>query len=119
MKISVQNVLIGVGAGAVDEVLEHLDETADTPRTEAFTRWTDLGRIALTALGYLGQAMNIMPEFAAPLAQSEVTLLTKSVGKKLRESLTTSSSVAPTHSNVQIPASPGRRVAWKPKAVRA
>jgi len=83
MRISILNVGIGVGAGAVDEGMEYLDEKQE--RTEPFKTWTDWSRVALTGLGYLGQAFNFFPAIAAPLAQSEVTLLTKSIGRVVRE----------------------------------
>lgn len=76
-RINVMDVVIGVGAGALDEGLERAD--AGAGRLEGFKAWHTWSRVALTALGYLGQAMNYWPAFAAPIAQSEVPLLTKSV----------------------------------------
>jgi hypothetical protein len=82
MRISITNVGIGVAAGALDEGMEFLDEKQG--RAEPFKCWTDWSRIALTALGYLGQGFNFFPRVSVPLAQSEVTLLTKSIGKVVR-----------------------------------
>ena len=82
MRISITNVGIGVAAGAMDEGMEYLDERQ--ARTEPFKTWTDWSRIALTALGYLGQGFNFFPRVTVPMAQSEVTLLTKSIGRVVR-----------------------------------
>ena len=82
MRIQLMNVVIGVGAGAVDEVMEWQDD--QNGRTEPFKKWTDWTRVGLCALGYLGQAFNFFPVIATPLAQSEVTLTTKSVAGIIR-----------------------------------
>lgn len=85
MRIEPIKVLVGVGAGGVDELLEWLDSRGETPRTEPFKTWTDWGRIGLTLVGYLGQAFNFWPNLTAPLAQSETPLLVKSIGRAIRE----------------------------------
>lgn len=85
VKINLTNVIVAVGAGAVDEVLEYMDGKATTPVDPMkFGGKVDYGRVGLTALAYLGQIFNIMPEYAGPLAQSETTLLTKTVGRIIR-----------------------------------
>ena len=84
-KINLTNVIVAVGAGAVDEVLEYMDGKATTPVDPmTFGGKVDYGRVGITALAYLGQIFNIMPEYAGPLAQSETTLLTKTVGRIIR-----------------------------------
>jgi len=85
MRISPMNIVVGVAAGGVDEVLEELDVRA--VRTEPFKNWTDWGRVAMTAIGYVGQGFNLFPRITAPLAQSSVTLLTKSIGRVVRNQM--------------------------------
>lgn len=92
MKIDMMNAVVGVSAGAVDGLLEWQDEEGG--RTEPFKTWTDWGRVVLCSLGYLGQAFNFFPKIAAPLAQSEITLVTKSVGKVIRTRAGTESMVS-------------------------
>lgn len=82
MRIDWMNVVVGVGAGGVDEVLAWQDEQQG--RTGAFKTWTDWGRLGITLLAYLGQATNMFPRLCYPLAQSEVPLLTKSVIQGVR-----------------------------------
>ncbi len=81
-RVNMKNVVVGVGAGAVDELLEWQDEK--NGRTEPFKKWTDWGRVLLTAFGYLGTIFDLAPDYTMPLAQSETTLLTKSVGQAIR-----------------------------------
>lgn len=75
MRIELTHVLVGVGVGGLDEVLERQD--ADNGRTETIKKWSTWSRAGLVALGFLGQAMDIMPREAAAVAQSELPLLTK------------------------------------------
>ena len=114
MRIQWMNTVIGVGAGALDEVMEMQDENAG--RIQPFKTWTDWSRIGLAAVGYLGQMFNFFPALAGPLAQSEVTLVTKTIGRAIRSRTATTSTVTRT----SMPATPananmsGRRVAWRP-----
>ena len=101
MRIDIGNIIVGVGAGVVDEVLEWQDEKAG--RTEPLKTWTDWGRIGLCAIGYLGQALNFFPRITAPLAQSEVTLATKSVSAIIRQKVGTTAAMV---SRPRSPASP-------------
>lgn len=75
MRIEVSSVIVGVGAGVVDELAERND--AERGRTETTQKWSTWFRFGALAAGYLGQAMNIMPGYAAPLAQSMLPLATK------------------------------------------
>ncbi len=75
MRIDLVSVGIGVGAGVVDELAERND--AEKGRTETTKKWTTWTRFGLLALGYAGQAMNFMPEYASSLAQSQLPLATK------------------------------------------
>lgn len=79
MKIEATKVIIGVAVGGLDELLDRRDLGAVPKRVEPFRTVRDWGRTALTALGYLGQAFDFYPDIAAPLAQSQVPLFTKSV----------------------------------------
>lgn len=82
MKIEATKVVVGVAVGGIDEVFVWRDQEAG--RIEPFRTVQDWGRTALTALGYLGQAFNFYPGIAAPLAQSQVPLFTKSVISAIR-----------------------------------
>lgn len=75
MRIELSAVAVGVGAGAVDELAERND--AEKGRTETTKKWSTWTRFGLLALGYIGQAMNVMPDYAASLAQSQLPLATK------------------------------------------
>jgi hypothetical protein len=120
MRIQWMNVVVGVGAGAVDEVMEMQDEKGG--RTVPFKTWTDWSRIGLAAIGYLGQIFNFFPAVASPLAQSEVTLFTKTVGKAIRARTGTTAVVTRTSTGA-LPATPAtapmgsRRVGWRPLPV--
>ncbi len=119
MRIQWTNVVVGVGAGAVDEVMEMQDE--DKARTEPFKTWTDWSRVSLALLGYAGQMFNFFPAIAGPLAQSEVTLVTKSVGKAIRSRTTTGTTTVVTRGSMPATATSattgGRRVGWRPLPV--
>lgn len=115
MRIEPMKVVVGIGAGVVDEVLEWQDEEND--RTESFRNWTDWGRVGLCALGYMGQAFNFFPALAAPLAQSEVTLVTKSVSNAIRTRAGATSQVTRARSTAPRPSSSPGRVSWRPKAI--
>lgn len=78
-KINLVSAVIGVAAGGIDEFLEQKDATAG--RVDETKKWSTWFRAGATVLGYLGQGMGWMPEYAAPLAQSSVTLLTKTAYK--------------------------------------
>lgn len=75
MRIELVPVAIGVGAGVVDELAERND--AEKGRVETAKKWTTYFRFGGLALGYAGQAMNVMPDYAAALAQSLLPLATK------------------------------------------
>lgn len=75
MRIDVTHVIVGVGLGAADEMAERND--AANARTETTKKWSTWTRFGLLALGYAGQAMNIMPDIASVVAQSELPLATK------------------------------------------
>lgn len=79
-RINYMNLVVGVGAGVVDEVLERKDTT--DKKTAPFKGWRDYTRLGLTVAGLAGQIFDFMPSIAEPLAQSEVTLLTKSLAKQ-------------------------------------
>ena len=79
MRIIPTHVIVGLGAGAIDEVLERQD--TKNARTEPFKTWTDWGRVGLLLLGYMGQSFNFYPDALAALAQSELPLVTKSVAQ--------------------------------------
>lgn len=113
MRIQLTNVVLGVGAGILDDVLENDD--AAKGRTEPLKGWADWARIGLAGVGYLGQMFNFFPAVSQPLAQSEVTLVTKSVAKYVR-SRTGVASASPTRREVAAPA-PGRRVGWRPQPI--
>ena len=120
MRIQWMNVVVGVGAGAVDEVMEMQDAAAG--RTMPFKTWTDWSRLGLAAVGYLGQVFNFFPAIAQPLAQSEVTLVTKTIGKAIRARTGIEATVTRTSTGA-LPATPatapmsGRRVGWRPLPV--
>jgi hypothetical protein len=120
MRVNLMNVAIGVGAGAVDEVMESQDARAG--RTAPFKTWTDWSRIGLAAVGYLGQMFGYFSAYAEPLAQSEVTLVTKTVGAAIRSRMGTTAMVTRT-SHGNMPAAPAtatlsaRRVGWRPLPV--
>jgi len=75
MRIELTSVIVGVGVGVVDELAERND--AEKGRTETTKKWTTWTRFGLLALGYAGQAMNFMPDYASALAQSQLPLATK------------------------------------------
>lgn len=75
MRIDLTSIAVGVGAGVVDELVERND--AEKGRTETTKKWTTWTRFGLLALGYAGQAMNFMPDYASALAQSQLPLATK------------------------------------------
>jgi len=115
MRINVMNVVVGVGAGGVDELLEWQDER--TGRVEPFRGWTDWGRVGLAAVGYLGQMFNFFPVIAQPLAQSETTLVTKTVVRAIRSQMGVSTQVTRAGKESR-PANPaGRKVGWRPMAI--
>jgi hypothetical protein len=99
-RINYVDVVIGVGAGALDEALERAD--AGAGRLEGFKAWHTWSRIGLTALGYLGQAMNFWPAFAAPIAQSEVPLLTKSVYAMIASKVGTPTTTMVSHPRTSV-----------------
>ena len=115
MRIDVMDAVIGVGAGGVDELMEWQDERGG--RVDPFKTWTDWSRVGLCALGYLGQAFNFFPRFAQPLAQSEVTLVTKSAVSAIRAQ-TMERRVTKARGG-HTPATPSdkSRVGWRPKAI--
>lgn len=108
--------VIGVGAGGVDELMLWQDERGG--RVDPFKTWTDWSRVGLCALGYLGQAFNFFPRFAQPLAQSEVTLVTKSAVSAIRAQTGAGRRVTKTRAGY-TPATPSDkgRVGWRPKAI--
>ena len=120
MRIQWMNVVVGVGAGTIDEVMEWRDEVDG--RTAPFKTWSDWSRLGLAAVGYLGQMFNFFPAIAEPLAQSEVTLVTKTIGKAIRARTGTAATVTRTTRDTR-PASPvnagttGRKVGWRPLPV--
>jgi len=85
MKIEATHVIVGVGAGIVDTGLAALDERQGW--TEPYRNSTEWSRIGLCLIGYLGQGFNFYPRAMAALAQSEVTLVTKSLGDLIRTRL--------------------------------
>ena len=117
MRILWQNALVGVGAGALDEVMEMQDSNA--ARTESFKTWTDWSRVGLAAIGYLGQMFNFFPALAGPLAQSEITLVTKSVSRAIQARSGAAATVT-TASRTSTPASAAslgsttRKLGWRP-----
>lgn len=118
MRIHWMNVVIGAGAGGLDEVME--DQDANNARTEPFKTWTDWSRVGLCAVGFLGQAFNFFPAIAAPLAQSETPLVTKSIIKAVRnQAASTSSYVTRASRGKETPTNnvSGKRVGWRPLAV--
>jgi len=119
MRIDIMDAVIGVGAGSLDEVMERQDE--QNGRTEPFKTWADWSRVGLAALGYLGQAFNFFPRYAQPLAQSEITLVTKSAAKAILSNTGISSHVssARTGGSPSAPSGVGSRgrVGWRPKAI--
>lgn len=82
-KINITNAVIGVGAGVVDNLLEDADEKA--ARVDTFKTWTFWSRVGLAGIGYAGQVWGFLPQLAEPLAQSEITLVTKSAFKAIKE----------------------------------
>ena len=80
-RINYMNLVVGVGVGAVDEVLERKDKT--DKKTGPFKGWRDYGRLGLTVAGLAGQMFDFFPSIAEPLAQSEITRLTKSLAQQL------------------------------------
>jgi len=114
MRIDMMNAVIGVGAGALDEVLERVDE--DQGRTEPFKGYRDWVRVGVAAACYLGQAFNYFPRVVAPLAQSEIPLVTKSVAKIIIGTGVTRRVSRP-RERVREPSISGSRVAWRPQAI--
>lgn len=82
MRIEPVKVIMGVGAGAVDTGLIALDDRQGWATPYKNSR--EWGRIGLCLIGYLGQALNWFPHPMSALAQSEVTLVTKSVAELIR-----------------------------------
>lgn len=113
MKVRMSNAVVGVGAGIIDEVVENAD--AGAGRLTPFKNWTDWSRVGLAVIGYGGQMMNMFTGIAEPLAQSEITLVTKSVGGFIRSKMSTgTTSVKVTR--VAHQADSGK-MAWRPKPV--
>ena len=77
MGIKVTNVVVNVGAGVLDTVLERND--ADNARVELSKKYQTWERIGLTVVGYAGLVFNKMTNIADPLAQSGTTLLSKTL----------------------------------------
>lgn len=127
LRIDITNSIIGVGVGGADEVTEYLDEKAveDDPtstRQESFKGARDWGRVAMVGLGFLGQALNVMPKEATALWQSSLPLVTKSAIRAVRKARVTEQVSTRTYSEPRVPASPGAprsRVTWRPKIVEA
>lgn len=82
MKIEPIRVVVPVGVGVVDEVLEWQDE--ENARTSVAKKWTTWGRVGLCALGYLGQILNVQSYLGSVIAQGETVLVTKTVGEAIR-----------------------------------
>lgn len=115
MRIQWMDTVVGVAAGALDEGMEQLDDNKGY--TKSFEGFTDWSRVGLLAAGYLGQAFNIMPRIADPLSIAEATLVTKSVGKVIRDNMSSKSSATATVTHNTASGSVSRRVAWRPKPV--
>lgn len=106
-KVSVASVVVGIAVGGVDYGTEVMD--VSNGKTEAFKNTTDWVRIGLLALGYLGQVGGYMGSVAAPLAQSELPLVTKTVIRAIRAKMPAAvSSVSQPRSRVNPNASIGR-----------
>lgn len=123
MKVEIKNVVIGVGVGGADELLEWQDRerVKKNPKANApFKNLTDWGRVIILAAGYAGQVFNFMPSEAAATAQSELPLVVKSVARAVRESQKTAATTATTSSSYRphavSPSSQG--IAWRPVAIQ-
>jgi len=92
-RINMMDVGVGVGVGALDFLMERQDTSA--ARTESFRTWTDISRLAVAGLGYLGQIFDFAPGISKALAMSATPLLTKSVMKAARLGATSAPSSAP------------------------
>jgi len=122
MKVLVKNMVtgmvVGVGAGALDSALEVADARADIPRTEPFKTWADWSRVGLAAAGYLGQMFNVFPAITEPLAQSEITLVTKSIYNAVMSKSSAPVVVRGRTVSSPSPSGPsGRKVGWRPLAI--
>lgn len=86
MPIDVVRSLTSAGVGVLDEGMEWWDEKAG--RTEPFRTARDLGRLAITGLGYgLQVFMPRQARLGETLALSGTPLLVKSVAKPVRSAM--------------------------------
>lgn len=113
MRITATPIVVGALAGGADVVLERQD--AKNARVEPFKTWTDWFRVGLCALGYMGQAFNFYPHITAPLAQSELPLVVKSVAQLIPASAGDNAQTR----RVSQPRAIARQgpVGWRPKAI--
>lgn len=109
MRIEATNVIVGVVAGVADTGLIALDERQGW--AESYKNSREWGRIGLCLIGYLGQALNFYPRAMSALAQSEITLVTKSAADLIRTRVISGTMVS--HAPVRR-TSPGGRVLQKP-----
>lgn len=73
--ISFTHVIVGVGLGAADEMLERNDATSG--RTETAKKWSNWLRFVALVAGYAGVATNTFSDAAGAMAQSALPLATK------------------------------------------
>ena len=90
-RINMTAVVVSAGVGAVDVFTEKMDaddlaEGKTTAKDQAglFGSKTNIARIAMAGLGYLGQIFGFFPTYAEPLAIAATPLLVKTVAKQLQ-----------------------------------
>lgn len=110
MRIKPMNVVIGAGAGLLDELGEKFD--SDRGNTNAFEGITDWGRVGVAVAAYGAQMMNFQPDVSEAVAQSVLPLATKTIVKSIMQA---TSGAATARQRVTRVASPsGGKVSWKP-----
>jgi hypothetical protein len=92
--------------GGADEGLGYLDEKKGY--TGSFKTATDIGRAAMVVLGAAGVMMGYFDKYAAPVMQSALPLLTKSVVQAVRSASSTTAAASVSRMNI-----PSRRVATR------
>lgn len=90
-RINMTAVVVSAGVGAVDVLTEKMDaddlaEGRATAKDQAglFGSKTNIARIAMAGLGYLGQIFDFYPTYAGSLAIAATPLLVKTVAKQLK-----------------------------------
>ena len=112
MRINTMNVVIGAGAGVLDELGEKFD--SDRGNTRAFAGITGWSRVGVALAAYAGQMMNVQTNLSVVVAQSVLPLATKTVVKSILQAAGQSTGARPQTNRAKTTNLGGGKVAWKP-----